>query len=95
MLAYRLRKLIKAGQASSVKKPSRKTTRTVLTVVLIFLVCQTPYYIIGVWSLKQQEKVKEYEDRNDRFIPTYTEVSLLLYRLVQPYSLLLKLYLGT
>ena len=75
MLAHRLQRLIKAGQASSVKKPSRKTTRTVITVVLIFLICQTPYYVIEVWSLKQQQKVQYFEEKGQKFIPTYTEVS--------------------
>ena len=69
MLAYRLRRLTKSGQHNSIKKPSRKTTRTVVVVVLLFLVCQIPHYTTELWSLQKRQKFNRGE------MPSGIEVS--------------------
>ena len=79
-LTARLKKMV-GGNCSSagVKKPSRKMTKTVAVVVTTFLVCQTPYYIMELWSLNQQLKVAEGMARGECSNVSRIEVESFIY----------------
>ena len=79
LLSIRLRRMLGGAAASGVKKPSRKMTKTVAVVVITFLVCQTPYYVMEVWALLQQQKVQRHTLRGERFIPSRIEVDSFIY----------------
>ena len=64
---------------SGVKKSSRKMTKTVLVVVVSFLLCQTPYYLMEVWALLQQQRGHQHRQRGERFIPTPIEIDCFIY----------------
>ena len=63
LLTFRLKRMHSGSSISGssinsgIQKPSRKMTKTVSVVVTTFLICQTPYYLMEVWSLTQQQKV--------------------------------------
>lgn len=51
LLVARLRAVTKARSRHRIKKPWRKLTVTVVIIVVAFLVCHVPYYVIDVFSL--------------------------------------------
>ena len=82
LLSLRLKQMLRgtgASAASGVKKPSRKMTKTVAVVVTTFLVCQTPYYLMEVWALLQQQKGYRHVLRGERFVPTRLEMESFVY----------------
>ena len=80
LLTVRLKQMLRgAASASGVKKPSRKMTKTVAVVVTTFLICQTPYYLMEVWALLQQQKAQDHRQRGMVFIPTPVEIESFIY----------------
>ena len=81
LLSGRLKKITgRTSMSSGVKKPSQKMTRTVAVVVTMFIVCQTPYYAMEIWSLLQQQKAEDYKHRGQcRYTPSRIEVESGIY----------------
>ena len=80
LLTFRLKRVLHGtSHSSALQKPSHKMTRTVLVVVLTFLLCQTPYYLMEIWALLQQQKVHEHQLQGEKFWPSRTEVDTFLY----------------
>ena len=61
LLAARLQMILKSSTTStvSVQKPSRKIIRTILVVVLTFLICQVPWHAHEMMSLHMHVKYKD------------------------------------
>ncbi|ELU06984.1 hypothetical protein CAPTEDRAFT_121391, partial [Capitella teleta] len=59
-LIVRMRYILKSGtqgRRNKFQKPSRRMTKTVLVVVVTFLVCQAPYYIMQILNLRQTKRL--------------------------------------
>ena len=51
LLLARFKKVTKARSKERIKKPRRKLSVTVIIIVIAFLICHVPYYILDVFSL--------------------------------------------
>ena len=80
LLSLRLKHMLSGTSATSgVKKPSREMMRTVSVVVTTFLVCQTPFFMMEVWALLQQQKVAEGMERGEKYTTSKLEIHSFLY----------------
>ena len=53
LLVYRLKSIIngRAKRFSNKKTPNKKMTRTVIVVVVMFIICQVPYHVMELVSI--------------------------------------------
>ena len=79
LLMHRLKAIMKFRQAQRAKKPSRKMTKTIAIVVVIFLVCQVPYYILDMVSVMKREKIHLLALEGIVYQPAEWEWSLFVY----------------
>ena len=79
VLYTRLRKIQRRHDNSSVKRPSKKMTQTVLVVVVTFILCQTPYHVLQIIAQGKVEKVQEYSTRGQRYLPPQWEITTFVY----------------
>ncbi len=75
LLMHRLKAIMKPRLSQRIRKPNRKMTRTVLVVVVGFLVCQLPYYVVDLMNLHKQEFIREMIQKKQPFIPTTAEIT--------------------
>ena len=78
-LTLRVRGMFKTARTSNFKKPGPRMTKTSFAVVLMFMLCQTPYHIVELVSLYKNIKVDEYAKRNERYTPPYSEILCFIY----------------
>ena len=82
LLARRLKDLLHSSAArhsSRISKPSRKMTKTVLMVVIIFLICQLPHHAQQIMRVEQQERVEAHKARGQHYKATHYEIYLFQY----------------
>ena len=74
LLMHRLKAIMRPRLSQRIRKPNRKMTRTVLVVVIGFIVCQLPYYIVDLLNLHKQELVWKYSEQGRRYTPKPEEI---------------------
>ena len=60
LLIRRLKAIMKPRKSDRIRKPNRKMTRTILVVVIIFLLCNVPYYVMDILNLKMEEVIRHH-----------------------------------
>ena len=71
--------MMKQQHKNQIKKSGRRMTQTVIAIVVIFLICQTPYYVVQIISLQKAEKAAAYTLKNLQYIPSDHEVTSFVY----------------
>ena len=74
LLMHRLKAIMQPRLSQRIRKPNRKMTRTVLVVVIGFIVCQLPYYVVDLMNLHKQELVRQYIAKGLKYTPTPEEI---------------------
>ncbi len=64
LLVRRLKAITKPRMSQRIRRPNNKLTKTVLVVVISFLVCQLPYYIMDIHNLHKRERVEEFRSNH-------------------------------
>ena len=76
LLVRRLQAIMKPRKSDRIRKPNRKMTRTIFVVVIIFLICNLPYYIIEILNVKKMEELSR---PGPRVPPSPAEVNFFRY----------------
>ena len=79
LLMYRLKEIMALRQTHRTKRPNKKLTRTILIVVVIFLICHVPYYTMDIISLHKSELAMRYVQRGEVYSPSKTELTVFIY----------------
>ena len=74
LLMHRLKAIMKPRLSQRIRKPNRKMTRTVFVIVIGFIVCQLPYYIVDLLNLHKQELVLRYRAEGRIYVPNPQEI---------------------
>lgn len=79
MLMQRLKGIMALRQTHRAKRPNNKLTRTIIIVVITFVICQVPYYVIDIISLHKVELSVRYLSRGEVYRPSRTELMAFFY----------------
>lgn len=79
LLMRRLKAIMKPRKSDRIRKPNRRMTRTIAVVVVIFLFCNLPYYIIDILNLKKMETGLKCSKMHKMYKPSNLELSFFKY----------------
>lgn len=79
ILFRRLRRITCRSGVTCVARPSRRMLHTVLVVVVAFVLCQTPYYVMQWVALGKLEQAERYRQDGIRYQPPIGQLYAVVY----------------
>ncbi len=72
--------MMRQQHKNQIKRSGKRMTQTVIAIVVTFILCQTPYYVMQIISLKKAELASKHKQTTgNSYWPTRKEVTTFVY----------------